>query len=993
MNEPLLSVVIPVYDTEQYFERCIDSVNSQTYRNIEIIVVNDGSHGDIGKIVPKQNNLKYVEHEKNQGLFKARITGYENSSGDYVCFLDSDDYVSPDFYRSLMAEIFERKLDIVAGDTVFEKADGKKFKRNLHESNFEDAVITGGDVRKAFFSQEMSCFIWHTIWNKIYRRELWEKCIEDFKKVDGHLVMTEDILFSSILFYNAESFLYVPNEGYRYCENLQSSTDNTNSNYDKFAANISDIKCVFDFIDRYMKEHNADIEIIEDIRKSREFYSRIWRRYQIDCFGHGSKSKKSKEVIDSLMPGYDRKADKDDFLFEMLETDYNSMAEEIKNLIIDDKCKVVSFDIFDTLIVRPFYKPLDIFLLMDGKRDGFERFSKIRAGAEYELRLKWHDLHKESDDFSINDIYDYIKKEYKMPEDDVDAYRAMELSYETKYCFARRFAKGLFELAKYLGKRIVLVSDMYLEADFVDQLLKKNGYQGYERMFISSKEGCLKYNGKLFDEMIKYVNEKPENIVHIGDDKDKDYFQSKKKGLIPILLPKITDAFKDKIYAPKKKKLDQDSILPPYAKSDLIEESPAFRTMISLVGMKAFDNPFPSYNDESDFNASVKMIGYYPVGMHVMGICKWIDDAVSRSGVKSVSFLSRDGFLVKKAYEVYIGNEKHVKTNYVSCSRRCLLPWMIDSVSDLYNISINFTSHTPKSICSILEFCLDIPSDVILQDDENFESESDYHDRMHRLFEQYFSKSKLDEAKRMVREYYTSTIEENSFVFDMGYSGCNPAALTRALGYHVNFLYVYKTESLSCYYENKYSMDLQTMYDFSPMTSGVIREHLLSENSGSCIGFMSDNGKIIPKFESRDDSVIRSYVAENIQKYALNFVKDYCDMFRGEDILFRYNPVIVSVPFEYMLVGIKEFDCRLFCCSYSDDAVWSNTKEISIYERWTDIMTEYYGKEVDVDKRIMVTVDSKGIHDIITFDSSVLLRMYKAVKALKKRLKRKKDRK
>lgn len=106
MKDALLSIIIPVYNTEKYLKRCLDSVIKQTYRNIEIIVVNDCSPGNAEEIIhyymEQDNRIKYITYEKNKGLFCARLKGAEIATGDYIAFIDSDDYVTIDFYNCLV---------------------------------------------------------------------------------------------------------------------------------------------------------------------------------------------------------------------------------------------------------------------------------------------------------------------------------------------------------------------------------------------------------------------------------------------------------------------------------------------------------------------------------------------------------------------------------------------------------------------------------------------------------------------------------------------------------------------------------------------------------------------------------------------------------------------------------------------------------------------------------------------------------------------------
>lgn len=107
--EKKLSIIIPNYNNEKYLKRSLDCLIEQTYANVEIIVVNDGSKGNSDEIVEayqkKDKRIKYVKHEVNKGLFQARLTGAGEATGDYIAFLDADDYTSVDFYRTLMNRI------------------------------------------------------------------------------------------------------------------------------------------------------------------------------------------------------------------------------------------------------------------------------------------------------------------------------------------------------------------------------------------------------------------------------------------------------------------------------------------------------------------------------------------------------------------------------------------------------------------------------------------------------------------------------------------------------------------------------------------------------------------------------------------------------------------------------------------------------------------------------------------------------------------------
>ncbi len=101
----LISIVIPIYNVQDYLERCIQSIISQTYKNIEIILVDDGATDNSGKLcdeyLKKDERIKVI-HKENGGLSDARNVGKENANGKYIAFIDSDDYIRTKFYRNLV---------------------------------------------------------------------------------------------------------------------------------------------------------------------------------------------------------------------------------------------------------------------------------------------------------------------------------------------------------------------------------------------------------------------------------------------------------------------------------------------------------------------------------------------------------------------------------------------------------------------------------------------------------------------------------------------------------------------------------------------------------------------------------------------------------------------------------------------------------------------------------------------------------------------------
>lgn len=173
--EPLISVIIPIYKVEAYLNRCVESVQSQTYHNLEILLVDDGSPDNCGAICESLagNDPRIrVIHKQNGGLSDARNKGLDAAQGEYVAFVDSDDYVAPWFLQTLYEQLLRTGSDVaicsyavVEGQNDFCQKplnpeafsyDREELLLNMYDANHEDATY----------------FI--VAWNKLYKRDLWE---------------------------------------------------------------------------------------------------------------------------------------------------------------------------------------------------------------------------------------------------------------------------------------------------------------------------------------------------------------------------------------------------------------------------------------------------------------------------------------------------------------------------------------------------------------------------------------------------------------------------------------------------------------------------------------------------------------------------------------------------------------------------------------------------------------------------------------------------
>lgn len=212
--DQLVSVIIPVYNVQKYLEQCINSVLSQTYNNIEIIAVDDGSTDKSGNILDKYGSLNAnckVYHITNSGVSAARNVAKEKALGEWVLFLDSDDYLEPDCIETLIKAGMESDADIVVSNYYLLKNSDTRRKLNY----YNDEIISSGlqGIEKIFLTSAV-------VWGKLYKREIVDSITFDPRYSIGEdgLALFEMIKNSTIRF--------IPNSLYNYIIRPGSATSN-----------------------------------------------------------------------------------------------------------------------------------------------------------------------------------------------------------------------------------------------------------------------------------------------------------------------------------------------------------------------------------------------------------------------------------------------------------------------------------------------------------------------------------------------------------------------------------------------------------------------------------------------------------------------------------------------------------------------------------------------------------------------------------------------
>lgn len=283
------------------------------------------------------------------------------------------------------------------------------------------------------------------------------------------------------------------------------------------------------------------------------------------------------------------------------------------------KKEYVSFDIFDTLIKRDVKKPTDVFSIIEHNYKIYD-FYKRRIEAEKIAR-------KGKVDTTIDEIYDIYNELYLNNINEAEKIKKIEKQVEYELCVQNKLLKKVYDFCIENNKKVYLISDMYLSSEILKEILEKNGYSKYEKLYVSCEYNKTKANGELYKYVIQELGIHTNKLIHIGNDIKTDYIM----------------ALKNKISAVKVK-------TKTYTGNSLLD--------VFLSNHKSNSSNF--YYD----------FGYSNFGPLLYGFCLWLKENVKKNDIDNIYFLARDGYIIKKAYEMIFGEQDNIY--YLEASRRSL---------------------------------------------------------------------------------------------------------------------------------------------------------------------------------------------------------------------------------------------------------------------------------------------------------------------------------
>lgn len=271
-NNPLVSIIVPVYNVQRYLQKCIYSILNQNYKDIEIILVDDGSTDNSGKMCDdyqaQYSNVRSF-HKKNTGLGLTRNYGLEYANGDFVMFVDSDDYLKETCVTELVKFVINNNVDTVIGGYTRVDNNGKI----LFEEKYQESIYQGQEVKNRCFTRMLgnlyknNDIIKMSVWNCLYSMDLITKNQIYFPSERKYI--SEDLIWDCKYFKYATKVAISRSDSYFYRYNPSSLTNSYNKK--RFSLSID----LYNYVSNFIIETGLPEEACKRFQKSFFIYIRL----------------------------------------------------------------------------------------------------------------------------------------------------------------------------------------------------------------------------------------------------------------------------------------------------------------------------------------------------------------------------------------------------------------------------------------------------------------------------------------------------------------------------------------------------------------------------------------------------------------------------------------------------------------------------------------------------------------------------------------------
>lgn len=541
------------------------------------------------------------------------------------------------------------------------------------------------------------------------------------------------------------------------------------------------------------------------------------------------------------------------------------MKLDIKDV---QKYQVISFDVFDTLLKRDVKLPTDIFDVMAKdiiNKELAENFKALRIQAEKNARKD--SLKKE---ISLEDIY---KKFAGITESEAKRLIKLEKDTESRFLHANVDILDVYKECVRLGKTIFIISDMYLPSNFIDEILTREGFGGYNKLYVSTDYNAVKSDGSLFDFVKCDQNIDVSTWIHIGDSYPSDKIAAETRGITTFQIPTTYN------------KLYGQSI----ANSDELKDN----ILLSFI-----NNRIP--NNSSDYYK----FGYNYFGPFLWKYVNWLHKEFLSYDPKKVFFFSRDGLIMKKAYEIIFSSD--FSSDYLEVSRKALrIPILyidneLSTIIDMLPPSGYFTLEMlldcvgieESEISALLtQYKYVVNQNLTAREIVKDEKFNNFYDEIRPLIIQK-SKSSYELLARYLSDH---KVDGKFAIVDIGWSGGMQRYMIETLeklgieheiqGYYTGIVpYVKRnTKVIPNLKMSGYLFDFLNDANAVDIRKGYVGlfETLFLEQDGSVSGYTEDSNGLVKamreSYEYRDSDGEPSFeliAVQEIQKAALDFISD-----------------------------------------------------------------------------------------------------------------------
>ncbi|OEF58598.1 hypothetical protein [Enterovibrio norvegicus] len=600
------------------------------------------------------------------------------------------------------------------------------------------------------------------------------------------------------------------------------------------------------------------------------------------------------------------------------------------SLSLKDK-DVVSFDVFDTLVNRPFVRPSDVFIYINDKVRaihplGGNKFSDIRLRAEKDARIEL-----KKPEVTMRDIYNFIQNEFEIYDDVIDQIIDLEVNAEIELSSVRVCGKRIYDAAIATGKKIIFISDMYLSSTDVKRILEKNGYIVDDNLYVSSDLQAVKHDGSLFDLLIEKSVFNIDSTVHIGDNYKSDYAIPSEMGIEAIHIPKAIEIFyKD----PFNKKLWGFYINRRTYNSE--NQQLAISSHIQMCANELYKVPFQAHESDLVFRKSPHLVGYYGFGSLVFNFSKWIYYQAKLAGIEKLHFLSRDGLVLKQVFdrlmETFPESER-IQSNYLLSSRRCYsVACITDKESLMASLEVGFKKCSLRNILvnkyglrqEQLNFSK-LKGTVFKSFESNVccvEDKADLSIIIDKFSLEILENAKV-EKRNLMKYLDINSLSENCGIVDIGYSGTLQKYLYKLTGNKIPAFYLtsfskcleimkdgFQTYSYLDNYDDRHDTDSHWVRHLDMF------EGLFSSSEGSLIR-LDDKGN--PITLDNNDEKCRNGLMSEIQRGCIDYSVDMISKFGFRVSEFMLSPFQSYKSYKDFVYNPNVSDALMFMNSSFDD--------------------------------------------------------------------------